>query len=58
MCWYAHFYRDQLRKDDAEFVADCLLGTAFIDTDGVVTSWHMERLRRIVASIPRSASAA
>jgi hypothetical protein len=55
MAWFCHFHRRSLRKDDAEYVADCLLGTAFRDDYDVCTDWHMERLRRIVAHVRREA---
>jgi hypothetical protein len=54
MCWYAHFHRHQLHREDREYVADCLLGVAFRDDDDVCTPWHMARLRRIVAGLKRA----
>jgi hypothetical protein len=51
MAWFCHHHRFELRKDDREFVADCLLGVAFYDYEGRCVQWHLQELRRIVASL-------
>jgi hypothetical protein len=51
MAWFAFHRRFDLRPEDRGFIEDCLLGTAFRETHDKVMSWHLERLRRIVATV-------
>ncbi len=53
MCWFAFHHRFDLRPCDREFIEDCLLGRF---DDGVVTEWHLQELRRIVAGIKTTAA--
>lgn len=50
MCWFLHHHRYELRPDDRAFVEDCLLGRF---EDGIVTTWHLQELRRLVAMVSR-----
>jgi len=49
MCWYLHYFRFQLRKEDREKVADYLLGVGFFE--GRCTEGDLRYLRRLVASV-------
>jgi hypothetical protein len=51
MAWFCHHHRYDLRSEDREFIEECLLGTAFRETDDQVMSWHLERLRRLVSVV-------
>ncbi|WP_407122593.1 hypothetical protein [Bradyrhizobium sp. STM 3561] len=51
MAWFAFHRRFDLCTEDRGFIEDCLLGTTFRETDDQVMTWHLERLRRIVAII-------
>jgi hypothetical protein len=50
MCWWLHYHRLRLRKDEAERVADLLLGVGFED-DGRIREWQIEELRAMVARV-------
>lgn len=51
MAWYLHFHRYELQSEQRERVADYLLGTAFDDTYGRCTDWHLDELRSLVKII-------
>ena len=51
MCWYLHFNRDQLRKEQREFVADMLLGQGDAFDCGRVCIWAITELRSLVAIV-------
>jgi len=42
--------------EQRERVADFLIGTAFYETDGVCTEWHLCELRSLVAMIEERAA--
>lgn len=51
MSWYLHYHRHQLRSDQAEFVADMLLGQGDAFDDGRILNWAVNDLRAMVARV-------
>ncbi|MGY8667826.1 hypothetical protein Q3C01_36460 [Bradyrhizobium sp. UFLA05-109] len=47
---YLHYHRFQLRNDQAEWIADLLLGVRFED-DGRIREWQPQELRAMTGRV-------